>query len=124
MEGEKMRVLNMVSEGKISVDEALKVIEALEAPIDDKSRQSVTKAKWLKIRVGDTKTGKSKVSVNLPMGLVDWALRTGNRFVGADLDGAGVDLNELRNAINYGLRGKIVDVTDEEKGEQVELVVE
>lgn len=119
-----MRVLNMVSEGKISVDEALKVIEALEAPIDDKSRQSATKAKWLKIRVGDTKTGKSKVSVNLPMGLVDWALRTGNRFVGADLHGAGVHLNELRNAINYGLRGKIVDVTDEEKGEQVELVVE
>lgn len=122
-----MRVLNMVQEGKITVDEALKVIDALDAPVDDKPQAAATKAKWLRVRVGDVKTGKSKVSVNLPMGLVDWVLRTGNKFAslgGADLDGMGVDLEELRSAISCGLRGKVVDVTDEASGEHVEIIVE
>lgn len=127
MDEEKIRVLNMVKEGKLTVEEALKVIEALEVPADEGPQLPETKAKWLKIKVLDLNTGKSKVSVTLPMGLVDWALRTGTKVAslgGADLNGMGIDMEELRHAIRYGLRGKIVDVTDEDSGEHVEIVVE
>jgi hypothetical protein len=85
------------------------------------------KAKWFRVRVTDVKTNKPKVTVNLPIGLVDWALRTGSRvaaFGGADLNGMGINLEELRAAINFGVRGKIIDVTDEDGGEHVEIIVE
>jgi hypothetical protein len=36
----------------------------------------------------------------------------------------GVNLEELRSAINYGLKGKIIDVVDEEDQTHVEIIVE
>ncbi len=129
MDEEKLRVLNMVKEGKITVDEATKVIEALDTGADTDAEyvEQGPRAKWFRVLVTDSSTGKPKVRVNLPMGLVDWALRTGTKVAslgGADLGGMGIDIEELRSAISYGLRGKIVDVTDEQSGEHVEIVVE
>lgn len=126
MEEEKVRVLNLVKEGKISVEEAMKVIEALGAPESEPDLPQ-SKAKWFRVRVTDLKTNRPKVSVNLPIGLVDWALRTGTKVAsvgGVDLNGMGVNLEELRTALNYGLKGKIVDVVDEEDQAHVEIVVE
>jgi len=127
LDEERLRVLNMVKEGKLTVDEALKVIEALDSSTDERPETPETKARWFRIRVTDVNSGKAKISVNLPMILVDWALRTGSKFAsigGVDLTSNGIDLEELRNAIHYGLRGKIVDVTDDDSGEHVEIVVE
>lgn len=126
MEDERVRVLNLVKEGKLSVDEATKILEALNTT-EDEPEVPQSKAKWFRVRVTDLKTNRPKVSVNLPFGLVDWALRTGSKFAsvgGVDLGGMGIDLEELRSAINYGLRGKIVDVVDEEDQVHVEVVVE
>lgn len=129
MDEEKIRILNMVKEGKLTVEEATKLLEALDAgPADDvEAPQGQGKAKWFRVRITDTKTNRPKVSVNLPIGIVDWALRTGSRvaaFGGADLGGMGINLEELRAAINYGLKGRIVDVTDEDESQHVEIIVE
>lgn len=128
MDGEeRVRILNMVKGGKITPEEGMKLLEALETSTGEDVEAPQGKAKWLRIRVTDMKTNRPKVSVNLPIGIVDWALRTGSRvaaFGGADLNGMGVNLEELRAAINFGLKGKIIDVTDEEEGHHVEIVVE
>ncbi len=128
MDGEeRVRILNMVKEGKVTPEEGMKLLEALETSAGEEAEVPQGKAKWLRIRVTDVKTNRPKVSVNLPIGIVDWALRTGSRvaaFGGADLNGMGVNLEELRAAINFGLKGKIIDVTDEEEGQHVEIVVE
>ena len=128
MDEERIRILSMVKEGKITVEEATKLLEALESSaVEDEELPPQGKAKWLRIRVSDVKTNKPKVSVNLPIGIVDWALRTGSRvaaFGGADLNGMGINLEELRAAINFGLRGRIIDVTDDEQSQHVEIVVE
>ncbi len=127
MEEERVRILAMVKDGKISPEEGIKLLEALETSTEDQVESPGTKAKWFRVRVTDVKTNKPKVSVNLPIGLVDWALRTGSRvaaFGGADLNGMGINLEELRAAINYGLKGKIIDVTDEDEGSHVEIYVE
>jgi len=127
VEEERVRILEMVKEGKISPEEGIKLLEALETSKEDQVESAQSKAKWFRVRVTDLKTNKPKVTVNLPFGLVDWALRTGSKvaaFGGADLNGMGINLEELRAAINYGLRGKIVDVTDEDTGQHVEIVVE
>lgn len=127
MEEERFRILAMVKEGKISPEEGIKLLEALDTASEDQVESPQTKAKWFRVRVTDAKTNRPKVSVNLPIGLVDWALRTGSRvaaFGGADLNGMGINLDELRAAINFGLKGKIIDVTDEDGGEHVEIIVE
>lgn len=128
MDGEeRVRILNMVKEGKVTPEEGMKLLEALETSAEETAEIPQGKAKWLRIRVTDIKTNRPKVSVNLPIGIVDWALRTGSRvaaFGGEDLNGMGVNLEELRAAISFGLKGKIVDVTDEEEGQHVEIAVE
>jgi hypothetical protein len=126
VEEEKVRVLNMVKEGKITVEEAMKILEALGTP-QEEPELTESKAKWFRVRITDLKTNRPKVSLNLPIGLVDWALRTGTKvasFGGVDLNGMGVNLEELRSAINYGLKGKIIDVMDEEDQTHIEIVVE
>jgi hypothetical protein len=77
--------------------------------------------RYFRIRVSDAATGKAKVNVNIPMGLVNVGLRMGARFAP---EIGGLDMSELQNAINTGMTGKIIDVTDEEDGEHVEIYVE
>ena len=127
MEEERVRILGMVKEGKITPEEGIKLLEALETSTEDQVDTTQGKAKWFRVRITDVKTNRPKVSVNLPIGLVDWALRTGSRvaaFGGADLNGMGINLEELRAAINFGVRGKIIDVIDEDQGQHVEIIVE
>ena len=75
---------------------------------------------WLRVRVSDTKTGKNKVTVNVPLRLVRFGLSVGSRFA--------PELNELDwNEIDSYLgaeKGMLVDVQDEEDGEHVQIYVD
>jgi hypothetical protein len=70
-----------------------------------------------RVRVSNGMTGKQKVDVNIPLGLVDFGLR----FIPKS---ANVDVQSIRDAIHTGMRGRIVDVQDSEKGEHVEIFIE
>ena len=128
MDEERLRVLQMLKEGKITAEEAVGLLEAMDLPTDvAESDVPQTPAKWLRIRVTDLGSNKPKVMVNLPMKLVNWALKTGNKFSsvgGVNIDDMGVDLNELSEALSYGFRGKLIDVVDEDEGQHVEIVIE
>jgi len=128
MDEERIRVLQMLKEDKITAEEALSLLEAMEASTEvSESDVPQTPARWLKIRVTDLGANKPKVMVNLPMKLVNWALKTGSKFSsvsGVDLDEMGVDLNDLSEALSYGFRGKLIDVIDEDEGQHVEIVIE
>jgi len=116
--------LQMLKDGKINVNEALKLIEALEAT-EKPVNIPQARAKWFRVRITDMGSSKPKVMVNLPMGLVDWALKAGSKFAnisGVDLQG--INLDELREAIVRGARGKIVDVVDEEDKQHIEVIIE
>ena len=109
------------------MDRETKPLEALETGTIGQPVSPHGKAKWFRIRVTDLKTNTAKVTVNLPMSIVDWGLRAGSKipaFGGTDLNGMGINLEELRAAINCGLSGKIVDVTDEGQGQHVEIIIE
>ena len=77
--------------------------------------------RWLRIRVTDVNTGRPKVNVNIPMGLVNVGLKMGAKFA-PEVDG--LDVQQITEAINSGMTGKIIDVMDEEDGEHVEIYVE
>ncbi|MCL4872369.1 MAG: hypothetical protein KJ063_25690, partial [Anaerolineae bacterium] len=61
------------------------------------------------------------VNVNIPFGLVNVGLKMGARFT-PDMEG--VNFDELMEAVRSGQQGKVLDVTDEEGGERVEIFVE
>ena len=66
-------------------------------------------------------TGKTKTSVNIPLGLMEWGLQIGAQFAP---EVANINSEELIEALQSGVDGKIVDVIDEEDGEHVEIFIE
>ncbi len=122
---ERMKILKMIEEGKISAEEGAKLLSALtESRKSASGAQAGTgtgDARWLRIRVTDTSTGKAKVNVNIPIGLVNVGLKLGARF-SPDVDEE--QMEALAEALKSGLSGKIIDVTDEDDGEHVEIFVE
>lgn len=119
---ERMKVLKLIEEGKISAEEGAKLLAAL---ADSRKTPTITlgagNARMLRIRVTDSRSGKAKVSVNLPMSLVSTGIKMGARFApGLESE----QLEALSEALKAGQTGKIIDVTDEESGEHVEIFVE
>lgn len=121
---ERAQILKMVSEGKISAGEGARLLTAIKPP-DRRSLSMRTgdafRGRWLRVRVLNMVTGKSKVNVNLPMGLVGMGLRLGAQFVPELTD---FDMDELIAAIEEGAQGKILEVEDTEDGERVEIFIE
>ncbi len=124
---ERMQILKMIENKQISAEDGAKLLAALEDK-DRKGEASVpppspsTQGRWFHVRVTDLKTGKRKVNVNIPLGLVDVGLKMGAKFAPAGLEG--LDMNQIMAAIKSGGEGKIVDVEDEEENEHVEIFVE
>ena len=118
---ERMQILKMIESGQISAGEAAKLLEALESGAKDAKRASATAPRWLRVRVTDLRSGKAKVNVNIPMSLVNVGLKMGAKFA-PEMEG--VDMDELKEAIQMGTQGKIIDVSDEEDQEHVEIFIE
>lgn len=78
--------------------------------------------KWLRIRVTDMKTGKSKANVKIPAGLADFGMRMATKYAPDTMEG--LDMAHIIEAMKTGGESKLVDVEDEEKGEHVEIFVE
>ena len=78
--------------------------------------------RWFRVQVTDLRSGRRKVNVNIPLGLVDFGLKMGAKFAPADFEG--LDVDQIIAAIKAGGIGKIVDVEDEEDGKHVEVFVE
>ena len=123
---ERMKILKMIEEGKISADEGSKLLAALSgarksAAIASHSPGVGSSARWLRIRVTDVKTGRSKASVQIPLALVDAGMKIGAHFAP---EVEGVDMSNVMDALRLGVTGKIIDVVDETDGEHVEIFVE
>ena len=123
---ERMKILKMIEEGKISAEEGAKLLAAL---AESRRTPSPTpgmalsggEARWFRVRVTDLASGKPKVNVNIPMGLVNVGIKMGARFApGLEAE----QMQAVADALKTGAVGKIVDVTDEEDGEHVEIFVE
>lgn len=119
---ERVKILNMVAEGKISAEEGAQLLKALK-DTSPKARVSAahSEPRYLRVRVTSLEAGQVKANINIPMSLINVGLRMGARFA-PDLEG--VDFEEVMEAIRHGQRGKIIDVEDEEGGERVEIYVE
>lgn len=133
-----MKVLKMLEEGKISADDAGKLLKALDESRTGANQRPASPrltlvapqlsqqgrpgdARWFRVRVTDLRTGRQKVSVNIPVGLVNVGLKLGARFA-PELDNTA--LNEIVAAVRAGQTGKIIEIADDQDGEKVEIFVE
>lgn len=130
---ERLRILKMVQEGKITAEEGIQLMEALdEQPAVQAGPQAQPEpptepaghrggGRWLRVRVTDTNTGKIRVNVRLPLNVVSAGLKMGAKF---SPEVEGLDMGMLTTYIRSGETGQIVDVYDDADGEHVEVFIE
>ncbi len=120
---EKLRVLRMLEDGRITPEDATSLLRALgQGPeAGRRARPIGTESRYLRIRVTDLVTGTAKVNVSVPLGLVSAGLRIAERFAPDSQD---LDFQDLEDMIVSGAEGKLVEVMDAEDNERVEIYVE
>ncbi len=119
---ERLRVLEMISQGQISAEEGARLIEALESGATPPPKTAPSAGpRWLRVRVTDLRSGRTRVNLRLPVSVLEAGLRLGARL-GPSLT-ADQQAHILR-AVRAGYSGLILDVRDEEEGEQVEILLE
>ena len=127
---ERLKVLQMVKDGKISAEDAAELLAALDIAAERKAAPPAPtippyagdrRNRWLRVRVTDTDTGKVRVNVRLPTSMINAGMKMGMRFAP---EVEGMDMSQLMTYIESGEVGQIVDVYDEEDGEHVEVFIE
>jgi hypothetical protein len=123
---ERLQILKMIEEGKISAAEGAELLRALDTNKGDRQQvqepmKGASAPRWFRVRVTDTTTGRNKVNINIPMGLVNVGIKMGARFA-PEIEGK--QLEGIMDAVRSGQVGKVMDITDEEDGERVEIFVE
>lgn len=113
---ERMQILNMLSEGKITAEEANNLLRSLDSTT---APETSTKPKWLRIRIAED--GQEKVKVNLPLSLARMGLALLPDQAMVQINRKGIDLDQLLDEDLLAV-GKIVDI--EEGGNKVEVFVE
>ena len=84
---------------------------------------SAGKAKFLRVRVVDSRDGRPLSNVTLPIGMVRWGMKMASRFA-PEMKDANVDWDAIGEMIGGGARGELVHVEDEEKHQTVTVSVE
>lgn len=118
MQEERRKILEILQDGKITVDDATRMLTALG---EQESKLRVQRRpRWVRIRVTATDTGRTRVNVTLPIGLVKAGLRAGGSIAGIE----GLDTKDLEALLSRGEVGHWVDIVDERDTERVEISVE
>lgn len=109
-------VLRLVSEGRLTAEEAAPILDALENRRSSSAGASdaVTGTRFARIEVREA--GRKAVDLRIPLSL--------GRMAMSQIPGlSGTHATQLSEAIAHGVRGPILDITDED-GDGVRIVVE
>ena len=125
---ERLRVLQLIQDGKISAEEGIRLLESLETAAQAGGSKPGGEpvapgrgARWFRVRVTDTGSGKTRVNVRLPVNVLSAGMKMGARF---SPEVEGLDMDQLMSLINAGVTGQVLDVMDEQDGERVEVILE
>ena len=127
MPEERARILELLREGKITVDEAGELLDALGT---EEERDTASADDWfdqgrdrrLCVRITDLNTGKVKVNVRVPAGAWRLLRKLTRTRLGRHI--SGIAMHELRRAAKQGSGSHLVDVVDDDRGERVEVFFE
>lgn len=120
---DKKRILKMVEEGKITSEEAIKLLEALETSNNEKvdEKKDISAEEFLNITpnpdgekmlyVRVLSSDGSKVKVNIPLEFIKIMGGIGKMHIG-ELEKHNIDFDKLMDAIDKGFVGRIAEVED------------
>ena len=121
MSEEKKIILEMLREGKISVEEAEQLLEKASPgdSFDDKPKIKKPNSKrFLRVRV--TEEDKVKANVNIPIALAEVGL---NLIPKSKLmvDGKQINMDEILKLIEEGTEGELVNIDAEDDGKNYKV---
>jgi len=124
MNEEKMKILKMLEEKKISSAEAMELLEALARLEGKESRAAKSGGRFLRIRVYENGSPEAKVNVNIPIAWSKFMAPFIEQKIGQKLRDKGYELDteKIREALDAGDVGKIIDIND--GGNKVEIAIE
>jgi hypothetical protein len=137
----RKEILDLLAKGKITADEAADMLghistETTETLSDSepmvetnsykekpavKSEKTGSQPSWFRVRVRNLETGQNKVTVNIPLRMLNFGLQLGRRFA-PELDD--LDYDKLTGLMNEMGSGMLVEVQDEEDNEHIQVFVE
>jgi hypothetical protein len=116
---ERMTILRLVEQGKISPEEGVRLLSALgrrDARPAETRPDLFDTSRQLHIRVSEIGAQRHRLDVALPVGLVRLALH----YLPA---GVQVDVAAIEEAIEAGVTGQLAEVIDQEHGVRVEIAL-
>lgn len=124
MNEEKMKILKMLEEKKISSAEAMELLEALARLEGKENRSAKSGGRFLRIRVYENGSPEAKVNVNIPIAWSKFMAPFIEQKIGQKLRDKGYELDteKIREALEAGDIGKIIDINDD--GNKVEIAIE
>lgn len=124
-ESERMRILELLEQGRLTTAEAAELLSALDEPVATGGRregpaQARDRSRWFRVRVTDNVSGRTRANVSIPIGMVGFGLGMAQRLHVP----AGGALDEILDAVRSGRRGTVFDVSSGDDGERVEIITE
>lgn len=131
MSEERYKILQMVAEGKITPEEADRLLGAI--------KDSTEKGRYFRVRVFDRGRDKPKVKVDIPVGVIKLASKLSTVFKGVlpegfkmNIKGQEIQLDQISpemidsiiGEITEGGKFTLVEVDDEDDNEHVEVYIE
>lgn len=92
---ERIRILKMLEEGEISVEEANQLLKA----VGDSSEKKLVKKKMSSLKIMVSEGGDEKVNISLPLSLAKGLLRFIPRSAKESLEKEDLDLDQLIDSI-------------------------
>ena len=134
---DRMAILKMIEESKITAEQGAQLLAALGnnggkmqsekatsqpfAPLAQSPETGKGRQRLFRVLVSDTRSGRVRTSVTIPLSLVRWGLKIGAKYAD-EVDG--IDLEQLGDILESDADGQIIDVMDEEDGEHVQIFIE
>src|SRR5258708_39166739 len=104
---ERMKILKMVEEGKVSAEDGAKLLAAInesrKAQAAPAANPSGGQAPWFRVRISDLATGNTKTTMNVPPFAVNADLNRGERL---EPHTELTQKNAFLKALKYGARGQ------------------
>ena len=125
-EEERLKILKMIQEGKISAEEGIKLLHAMDTPVPPTRKPAPQvvpgqEPKFLRIHITDTRTGRTRVNIRLPISVINAGFKMGAKF---SPEVQGLDADQLLGFVKAGVTGQVVDIQDVEDGEHIEIYLE
>jgi DUF4097 and DUF4098 domain-containing protein YvlB len=121
MSEEKRMILEMLKEGKISLEEAEELLEKANPGESSNTTQRIKKPnskRFLRVRV--TEEDKVKANVNIPIALAEVGLNLIPKEK-LKVDGQQINMDQILKLIEEGTEGELVNIDAEDEGKNYKV---